>query len=890
MFTSKKPDVYGNNSIYFYESYSSKDVNESLVGRKGLSLFKLRDMDIPVPHFFVISPIVYNDLVFRTFENKIEKYIKENSLPDPMDIEKIILQTKFPAQFEEELLRAYTKLSGFSDAWVAVRSSVVYTVDKNAMFTGVFRTDVNVRGYDDLVTAVKKIYASVFKDAVVVYAKKNGIDLSQLRMAVVVQKMVQAEVSGITYTKDPITQDKNKISMEAVFGLGDVIANGEITPDRYVMNKKDLSFEEKHISPQEWMRVRMLNTKGKGGSDKIKISSAWSHQQKLEDRFLKEIAKLSLIVEESTGLSQNIEWVWESGRVWIIQNKPIVDTPVLKEILSSESPTVAVLDPAMEIMKEKLDEKKQEEIVNDMEKKVVENAVKFVKPETGWTEKIQKLTEKIEKKDEKLIEKKLLEISKNKQKIFETEKSETKFDEKKLKFLMSGVGSSYGSKIGEVIAISPKNYKTLTVTKENILLIKDPFVGIENYAFLSGGIIMDGGGLTSDLSILCREIQIPAIVATGVASKILKNGDIVKIDGNSGAIYVARNEVNYSVEGVEKAKKMEVKPVVVPVKKEEVKPEVRYEVVEEVVKKEEKKIQEAPVSKSFPITATKILLAGSKDGKYDMGIVRVSNGVALVDLDQMMIAQKRHPLAFKEEGSLAEYTNDLAKKLDEIADIFAGSEVIVSLGNSRVLDFQNLVKGKTYETSENPSLRGVPRYLMQRDMMKIALKVVSKARNVYRNRNISIAFHSPLSGENMKEIKKLVSSLGLRRSSTFNIYAIIENPSEIILVEEILSAEIDGLILNVPFIACQMQGLSIFDEKATYSLENASLFKALDSISIVTKKRKSKMFAIGSANKKLIKKLIEIGCYGVIISEESFETVKKLVAEKEAELVMFGGR
>jgi pyruvate,water dikinase len=269
------------------------------------------------------------------------------------------------------------------------------------MFTGVFRTDVNVRGYDDLVTAIKKIYASVFKDAVVVYARKNDIDLSQLRMAVVVQKMVQAEVSGITYTKDPITQDKNKISMEAVFGLGDVIANGEITPDRYVMNKKDLSFEEKHISPQEWMRVRMLNTKGKGGSDKIKISSAWSHQQKLEDRFLKDIAKLSLIVEESTGFSQNIEWVWESGRVWIIQNKPLVDTPVLKEILSSEKSSVAVLDPAMEIMKEKLDEKQNEEVVNDMQRKAVEKAVKSVKPEVNWTEKIQKITEKIERKENK---------------------------------------------------------------------------------------------------------------------------------------------------------------------------------------------------------------------------------------------------------------------------------------------------------------------------------------------------------------------------------------------------------------------------------------------------------------------------------------------------------
>jgi phosphoenolpyruvate synthase/pyruvate phosphate dikinase len=157
-----------------------------------------------------------------------------------------------------------------------------------------------------------------------------GVDISDAKMAVVVQKMVQSETAGIVYTVDPITQEKTKLSIEAVYGLGDVISLGEITPDTYLLNKKDLSTVEKHIAPQESMKVRTMKhaRKGSQGVEKIKISKSWSHKQKLSDSDIKEISKIALVIEDKSNEAQSIEWVLSGGRFWVLQNKPVRYRPL----------------------------------------------------------------------------------------------------------------------------------------------------------------------------------------------------------------------------------------------------------------------------------------------------------------------------------------------------------------------------------------------------------------------------------------------------------------------------------------------------------------------------------------------------------------------------------
>lgn len=131
----------------------------------------------------------------------------------------MILSTDFDDMVRDDLIKAYSRLSGFSNAWVAVRSSVVYPVDSSVSFSGIFGTELSVRGLDQLFAAIKQVYLSVFKERVVLYSRDKNVDVSSLQMAVVIQRMVQPEVSGIAYTVDPVTGDKGSMSIEAVLGL-----------------------------------------------------------------------------------------------------------------------------------------------------------------------------------------------------------------------------------------------------------------------------------------------------------------------------------------------------------------------------------------------------------------------------------------------------------------------------------------------------------------------------------------------------------------------------------------------------------------------------------------------------------------------------------------------
>ncbi len=918
--------------IYFSEDFSSDSLNESTVGRKGLSIFKLKDIDVPVPNFFVVSSEVYSNFIYSAFGGKIDSYLKEKTLPNPEEVKKIIFSSKFSDDFEEELLKFYAKLSGFSDAWVSVRSSVVYLPDTDITFPGVFDTKVNIRGYDSLKEAMKKVYASVFTESVVEYSREHNIDLSQLRMSLVVQKMVQAEVSGITYTKDLITQDNSKMNIEAVFGLGDVISKGEITPDSYILNKKDLSFIEKNITPQDWMNVRSLKSKGLSGVEKVTISSSWSHKQKLNDKALRDVAKICLVIEDCIGPDKNIEWVWESGKVWIIQFKSIDFSRNVKQ----EDPTdvvrgKGVFDPVLGILQ------KNEQILNAQNsavRQVMKNEPKLKdklgvsvekeeeKKEVVCDEKLKDLSEKFskfslkeEEKKKKVVEKKEVSMKKDREKIISNIAKDLLVDNLNMSnfnFLLNGIGVSSGFKVGKVIHINSKNFKDALVTREHIVVVKEPFDGIKDVIYRAGGVLMDKGGITSDVSILCRELSIPAVVGAGEASDNLNDSDFVKLDAGSGAIYlygeksqpVEKEELVIEYEGVKKNTDKEkkknvsvsnindlnyevvgsVKPIASIKKKDVVKKEQvlkKEEVVLPIPEKEQEVVD-------IPKTASKVFISDKGLSDIKSYILEDTDGLVFCDLESLMIEEKRHPLAFIDDGKSLEYTSHISKKISDISESFTNKEVIISLGNHISAEFTDLVRGKSFENES--TIRGVYRYIMYPNFTDLVFKIISRVRNVHRKTNISIAFHSPLGGENMKAIKKKVLAAGLRRCSTFKIYAILDNPSEVLLVEEIVNSSIDGLIINSPLLSKQLQGIPVTDNTTVFSLESNSLFKTLENIKDRLKNFDIEIFCITNNSEDLIKKCVELGFSGIVVDGEKFLELKQVISKKETEVILSRGK
>ena len=264
-----------------------------------------------------------------------------------------------------------------------------------------------------------------------------------------------------------------------------------------------------------------------------------------------------------------------------------------------------------------------------------------------------------------------------------------------------------------------------------------------------------------------------------------------------------------------------------------------------------------------------------------------SNGIVCIDLDKLMIEEGRHILAYVEDKNFKEYSNSLADKICEYVDLVQGDQVILSLGSQKIEDFRNLTKGSAFESdSLDKDTCGLTHYLENQDLLKYTLKVLRRVRNVKKKRNISLAIHSPMNSSMMIEFKKIVSTEGLKRTSTFEVFAIIDSPSEVILADEILGANIDGVIVNTPWIAKQMQGYTAHHQRAKYDLGVNSVFKMVDNVIDDSRKEDRKCIVVVEDSKDLIKHVIQTGVYGIVVKGEDVIESRKLVAQEETKLIM----
>lgn len=977
-------------NVYYYEDYLAKNLTELNVGRKGLSLFETKDMDVPVPPFFVISPDVYKDIIFKAFDKNIVMLLESNHLPDPKQMAELVLKSRFDLISQEEILRNYSRLSGFSDAWVSVRSSVVFPERPDVSFSGIFATELNVRGFDNLLEAIKLVYASIFTDKVALYAKSQGINLTNLKIAVAVQKMVQAEVSGVVYTIDPVTNDETKLSIETVFGLGDAITNGELTPDRYLLNKKDLSFVEKHIAPQEWMRVRTLSTKKTGqhfGSvEKIQISTNWSHQQKLEDRFVEDVAKVALIIEEKSGMPHDIEWVWESGNVWILQTKPInhrvnsyesslAQHPLISADFETQKNDVVNSSDLVDLAAEVVREVKREEIeavieeVKEIEQnKVLEeqnndiiSATEIIKPETVQEEvndesllnkdfaelkfdnteainelqdlddELQKLTELLVVKDiEKHRENEIVEAGKEEIAKLQLEKEEITGvniieEQRNIELVFAGQGASFGKTIGEVRYLSEdvdvSKISADLLTKRNILVVEKYSEGLDKVIFAVGGVILKSGGLTSDVAVICREMNIPAVVGVGDNISKLVEGDVVEIDGNFGSVYryqsadveslktttndapnitntataselyiskvneenIVNSEASDVVQAVGSTSASIAKDIQLHQETEVILANLTSDSINQVEAEED---EEAKPEKLF--TATKLFIQQEKGyQEKDLMNYRLSDGIFYLDLDRLFISDGKHPLEVIKNSSSKEFTDKISQIIDYIASNQEGNEVVLSVGALSVEDFRKLPNGHLFEeVNLVGDTHGASRLLKSPNYLKKVITVLKKIRNVFRNRNVSLAIHSPINLKTLLELKKEFAAAGIRRNSTFNIYAIIESPAEILMIEDLLNADIDGVILNMKNLACEIQGLNVDDQNAKYDLATTSVLKLVDTVTDAAKKDRNKVVVLAENSKQLIMHSVRKGVYGITVDSNNIENCRRIIAQEEANIIL----
>ncbi|MFA4818879.1 MAG: PEP/pyruvate-binding domain-containing protein [Patescibacteria group bacterium] len=327
-----------------FSKISKKDVG--LAGGKGASLGEMSQAGIPVPPGFVVLATAFDRFLHETgLEVDIEAQLKKVNYKDVNSVDKysavirdLIHRAKMPRDLQSEIMNAYAnlvsgqrqivnnkavtshKLSAISQLpfYVAVRSSATAEDSTQASWAGELETYLNTTE-KDLLRYVKDCWSSLFTPRAIFYRREKKMHKAKVSVAVVVQAMVQSEISGVAFTVHPVTKDRNQMIIEAGYGLGEAIVSGQITPDSYIIDKKNLSLLDINVAEQTRQLIGLV----KGGNKWQAVAKKDGAKQKLTGQQIIELAKICVNIEQHYKFPCDIEWAYYKGKFYITQSRPI---------------------------------------------------------------------------------------------------------------------------------------------------------------------------------------------------------------------------------------------------------------------------------------------------------------------------------------------------------------------------------------------------------------------------------------------------------------------------------------------------------------------------------------------------------------------------------------
>ena len=303
-----------------------------LVGGKGRSLARMSCADFDVPGGFLVTTDAYKKFIA---DSDLKSKIIELAKPELRDgypnfelsskeINKIIQNAKIDANIVDQIKVAYQQLDQ-ANLSVAVRSSANAEDLPDFSFAGQQETFLNVSGEDEVVSAVKKCWSSLWTAQAISYRHQNGIDQSSVAMGVVVQVMIPSEVSGILFTANPTNGERSEMIVNSSFGLGEAVVGGQVTPDTFIVDRTTLTSKETILGPKEHQIVY----DGDQGIKIEKVSESNQGISSLSDSMLTELCNAALKVEALyEGTPQDIEWAFCNGKLHLLQSRPITNLPV----------------------------------------------------------------------------------------------------------------------------------------------------------------------------------------------------------------------------------------------------------------------------------------------------------------------------------------------------------------------------------------------------------------------------------------------------------------------------------------------------------------------------------------------------------------------------------
>ncbi len=416
---------------------------------------------------------------------------------------------------------------------------------------------------------------------------------------------------------------------------------------------------------------------------------------------------------------------------------------------------------------------------------------------------------------------------------------------KKLNVVLEGLGASPGIASGTVKII--KTASEIDKVKEGDILVavmtNPDFVPAMKRAV---AILTDEGGRTSHASIVSRELGIPAVVGSSHATTMLKNGEVITVDGFSGKVY----EGNVSV-------------------MQEVKND----------GKDYSKVK----------TATKVYMNLAEPELAEEMSKRNVDGIGLLRAEFMIAQIGTHPRKLIKDGKAKDFTKKLEEGLLKFAESFSPRPVVYRFTDFKTNEYASLRGGKEFEPYEpNPMIgfRGTGRYLDDAEVFKLEVEAIKNVRNKHGFKNLHVMFPFVRTVQQLIDGKKLLSSLGLRRSASFKVWMMVEIPSNVILLDEFLSQGVDGVSVGTNDLTMLTLGVDRDNNKVakTYSELDESVQRSLEKIITTCKKHKVTCSVCGQAPSvypELVEKFVEWGITSVSVAPDVIEKTRGIVYEAE---------
>ncbi|MFC9334292.1 phosphoenolpyruvate synthase [Arthrobacter sp. NPDC057009] len=612
-------------------------------------------------------------------------------------IRDLIRDTAFPGGFEEEIRAAYSRLTeehGGDVSW-AVRSSATAEDLPDASFAGQQETFLNIRGIDNILLAIRDVFASLYNDRAIAYRVHHGFTHSEVALSAGVQRMVRSDVgaSGVMFTMDTETGFNDAVFITSSYGLGEAVVQGAVNPDEFYVHKPALAAGRPAVLKRGLgeKAVQMVYTDSREVGrtvDFVPVPQDLRSRFSLTDTEVEQLARHALAIEAHYGRPMDIEWGKDGvdGELYILQARP--------ETVESRKATGSV---------------------------------------SRYT-----LTER----STVLVE-----------------------------------GRAIGQRIGAGQVRVLSSIDQMASFQEGDVLVAnmtDP--DWEPIMKKAAAIVTDRGGRTCHAAIIARELGIPAVVGTGYASQILKDGTPVTVscaEGEAGLVYEGLLEYTLQETSLETMPEAPVKIMM-------------------NVGTPEQAFSFARLPHHGVGLARLEFIINRQIGIHPNALLAVAGEIERpATLDDYTVRQIREKTAAY-DGPRDYYVRRLAEGISTIAAAFAPEPVIIRLSDFKSNEYANLLGGPAFEPEEeNPMIgyRGASRYLSEsfRQAFELECEALKYVRNEMGLTNIKLMVPFVRTLDEAKGVTELLAVNGLRRGENgLEIVMMCELPANALLADEFL--------------------------------------------------------------------------------------------------------